>query len=117
MRDEASLLTKPRLGEKAPEVFRWPENRSWNPEQRLQDHHRRDDDPDPDPWNNKVFTEIVDEYARSYTSKKTFGTNAVWYWGHKGPDNAKDGDELDRFTTKDMLTICWTRAIKNAQHC
>ena len=91
----AKVEDKPVIHHKAPPVFTWPENQSWNCMDRIAP---RLTVPTPDPWSNTEYIELaesaIDPLATRPKDAASAFNNWIWTWAYVDPNLKGDDNRL-----------------------
>ena len=84
----APIESKPVIHHKAPAIFTWPENQTWDSMDRIA--HRLAI-PTPDPWSSSEYMEIAESALQPLSTKvqdnQSAFNNWIWTWAYDDPES------------------------------
>ena len=109
---------KPMIYHKAPPIFTWPENQSWNCMDRIAPRLKV---PTPDPWSNTEYLQLaesaIDPLATRPRDAASAFNNWIWTWAYVDPNQKTDVNRLpDKYPLGVYFTILWMAGLVNASN-
>ena len=101
---------------KAPSVFTWPENQSWDCMERIAPRLKI---PTPSPWTNTEYVEIAETALDPLSSRPKDAVpafnNWIWTWAYKDPEQETDIHRFpDKYPMNVFFTIVWMAGLMSA---